>query len=100
MSMNDTMADMLTRIRNGLHVRRSEVDVIGSRLNRRVVDVLIREGYLTEVHDILDPRGFPAILLAFLPVGNPLQALDWKNSLGKIGRQQLVRLQPDLYVFQ
>lgn len=80
MSMNDTMADMLTRIRNGIQVRRDRVDVIGSRLNRRVVDVLIREGFLTEVHDIQDPRGFPA-----LRVGLKYDR-DGVSVISKIGR--------------
>ena len=34
MSMNDTVSDMLTRIRNGIQIQRGSVDVIGSRLNR------------------------------------------------------------------
>ncbi len=61
MSMNDTIADMLTRIRNGIQVRREEVDVIGSRVNRAIADVLVREGFATGVNDVLDPRGYPAL---------------------------------------
>ena len=45
MAMNDTVADMLTRIRNGLVVNRSSVDVIASKLNRSVANVLERDGY-------------------------------------------------------
>jgi small subunit ribosomal protein S8 len=80
MSMNDTIADMLTRIRNGLQVRRSHVDIIGSRLNRRVAEALEREGYVSGVTDVLDPRGFPALRIAlkYDDDGEPL--------ISKIGR--------------
>ena len=63
MAMNDTVADMLTRIRNGLTVNRESVDVIASRLNRAVADTLAREGYINDVNDILDPRGHKALRL-------------------------------------
>ena len=80
MSMNDTIADMLTRIRNGIQARRDSVDVIGSRLNRRIADVLVREGYVTEVNEILDPRGFQA-----LRVGLKYDP-DGESVISKIGR--------------
>ncbi len=61
MSMIDTVADMLTRMRNGLQVGRTSVDVIGSRLNRAVAEALTREGYVEGVNEILDPRGHKAL---------------------------------------
>jgi small subunit ribosomal protein S8 len=63
MAMNDTVADMLTRIRNGLMVHRESVDVIASRLNRSVASVLEREGFLTGVTEVLDSRGHTALRL-------------------------------------
>lgn len=80
MSMNDTTADMLTRIRNGIQARRDSVDVIGSRLNRRIADVLVREGYVNEVHEILDPRGFQALRLQLK------YDMDGESVISKIGR--------------
>ncbi|MCA9315301.1 MAG: 30S ribosomal protein S8 [Planctomycetes bacterium] len=64
MAMNDTVADMLTRIRNGLVVNRSSVDVIASKLNRSVANVLEREGFLVGVTEVLDSRGHKALRLA------------------------------------
>lgn len=64
MSMNDTMADMLTRIRNGIAVNRATVDVLASRVNLAVAQVLEREGYISGVRDVLDPRGHPALRVA------------------------------------
>ena len=80
MSMNDTTADMLTRIRNGIQARRDSVDVIGSRLNRRIAEVLVREGYVYEVHEILDPRGFQALRLQLK------YDMDGESVISKIGR--------------
>jgi small subunit ribosomal protein S8 len=78
--MNDTVADMLTRIRNALRVRRSYVDVIGSRLNRAVGEVLVREGYVDAVREVLDPRGQAALRLVLK------YDLDGDPLISKIGR--------------
>lgn len=48
MSMTDPVADLLTRIRNAVGAHKEKVDVPHSRLKEGVVDVLIREGYLSE----------------------------------------------------
>jgi small subunit ribosomal protein S8 len=80
MAMTDTIADMLTRIRNGVAVQRSSVDIISSRINRAVADVLQREGYIQEFREVLDPRGHPAlrVLLKYDHDGDPV--------ISKIGR--------------
>ncbi len=80
MSMNDTVADMLTRIRNGIQVRRVDVDVIGSRVNRAIADVLVREGFATEVNDVVDLRGHPALRLGLK------YDMDGDPVISKIGR--------------
>ena len=61
MSMTDPIADVLTRIRNGLRVRGDRVQLRMSRLNRAVVDALVREGFLREVREIVAPTGRPGI---------------------------------------
>jgi small subunit ribosomal protein S8 len=48
MAMTDPIADLLTRIRNGAHARKEQVEVPWSRLKQHVVEVLIAEGYLKE----------------------------------------------------
>lgn len=48
MSMTDPVADLLTRIRNAVSARKEKVDVPHSRLKEAVVDVMLREGYLSE----------------------------------------------------
>ncbi|MFN8543031.1 MAG: 30S ribosomal protein S8 [Candidatus Binatia bacterium] len=44
--MTDPIADMLTRIRNGLGARKASVDVPWSRVKQEIARVLQEEGYL------------------------------------------------------
>ena len=46
MSINDPLGDMLTRIRNAQMRRRPKVSTPASTLRRRVLDVLVEEGYI------------------------------------------------------
>ena len=44
--MTDPIADMLTRIRNGLQARQAKVDVPGSKLKQELARILKEEGYI------------------------------------------------------
>ncbi len=46
MSINDPLGDMLTRIRNALMRKRGKTVTPASKLRKRVLDVLIDEGYI------------------------------------------------------
>ncbi len=48
MSMTDPIADMLTRIRNGLHAEHAQVRMPSSKLKQNVAAVLKEEGYISE----------------------------------------------------
>jgi len=56
MAMTDPIADLLTRIRNGAHARKEQVDVPWSRVKTRLVEVLTAEGYLKE-HSVIEQDG-------------------------------------------
>ncbi|MEH6469672.1 MAG: 30S ribosomal protein S8 [Halopseudomonas sp.] len=47
MSMQDTLADMLTRIRNGLMAEKVTVSMPMSKQKKAVAQVLLDEGYIT-----------------------------------------------------
>jgi small subunit ribosomal protein S8 len=49
MSMTDPIADLLTRVRNGVHARKEFVDCPWSTVKERLANVLVAEGYLQEV---------------------------------------------------
>jgi small subunit ribosomal protein S8 len=52
MSMSDPLADMLTRIRNGVKARFDSVDIPLSKLKVGVAKVLKEEGYVNDYHII------------------------------------------------
>jgi small subunit ribosomal protein S8 len=46
MNMTDPIADMLTRIRNGVRVKLPKVDIPASRLKKEIARILKNEGYI------------------------------------------------------
>jgi small subunit ribosomal protein S8 len=56
MAMTDPIADLLTRIRNGAHARKEQVDVPWSKVKAQLVEVLTAEGFLKE-HSIIEQEG-------------------------------------------
>ena len=53
--MTDTIADMLTRIRNAVRVEHSFVEVPHSKLKFGIADVLKREGYIWDF-EVVNPE--------------------------------------------
>jgi small subunit ribosomal protein S8 len=60
MNTTDPIADMLTRIRNGVMVRQNSVLIPASRLKRAIVQVLKDEGFITRFEMTRDGR-FPML---------------------------------------
>ena len=54
--VTDTIADMLTRIRNANQMRHEAVEMPASKMKREVLDVLKREGFVREVEYIEDNK--------------------------------------------
>jgi small subunit ribosomal protein S8 len=50
--LTDPIADMLTRIRNAIGVKRPHVDVPASKLKRGLAEVLKREGYIWDWQEV------------------------------------------------
>jgi small subunit ribosomal protein S8 len=56
MSMTDPIADLLTRLRNGLMARHKTVDVPASKVKAEIARILAEEGYLTGYELVEDGR--------------------------------------------
>jgi small subunit ribosomal protein S8 len=48
MSLNDTIADMLTRIRNAVRNKEARVDCLNSKICQGIAKVLKEDGYITD----------------------------------------------------
>ena len=69
--MSDTIADMLTRLRNAAAAKHKTVDVKNSRICQGIAKVLQEEGYITGF-DILDDgtkQGLIRIAIKYTPTG-------------------------------
>ena len=70
MSMQDPIADMLTRIRNAVVAGHSTVDVRRSNVCLGIARVLKEEGYVQDLREIDDNRqGLLRVYLKYGPVG-------------------------------
>ena len=57
MNMTDPVADMITRIRNGVRARLPKIDVPASKLKVEIARILKDEGYIANFRFVEDGRG-------------------------------------------
>ena len=58
----DPIADMLTRIRNAIMVRREEALVPNSKMKAEIAKILVKEGYVEKVEEIDERKNLKIIL--------------------------------------
>ncbi|MEX2216623.1 MAG: 30S ribosomal protein S8 [Phycisphaeraceae bacterium] len=72
MSLSDTIADMLTRVRNAARNKAATVNCLNSKICRGIAQVLKDEGYIGAFHVIEDGRqGILRLELRYGPRGEP-----------------------------
>ena len=62
MSMQDTVADMLTRVRNAQMAKKQSVSMPNSKLKVAIANLLQQEGYISNV-EVADAEGKPTLTL-------------------------------------
>jgi small subunit ribosomal protein S8 len=62
MSMQDTVADMLTRVRNAQMAKKQTVSMPNSKLKVAIANLLQQEGYISNV-EVADAEGKPTLTL-------------------------------------
>jgi len=70
--MSDTIADMLTRLRNAVAAKHKTVDVKNSRICEGIARVLKEEGYITD-YSVLDDgtkQGLIRVNIKYTPTGD------------------------------
>ena len=61
MSMTDPIADMLTRIRNGIMSRKARVQIPASRLKQHIAEILKDEGFITNYREVTGAGAHPVL---------------------------------------
>ncbi len=85
MSMTDPIADMLTRIRNGLSANKVEVGMPSSKLKKSIASVLKEEGYINDFSEKdIDGKPVLSIVLKYYQ-GKP--AIDLIKRVSRPGQR-------------
>jgi small subunit ribosomal protein S8 len=73
MSMTDPVADLLTRIRNGIQARHERIEVPSSKLKVEIARILKSEGFIANYKLVEDRnQGTLRIYLKYSPDGEPV----------------------------
>jgi len=84
--VNDPIADMLTRIRNALKARKTEVEAAGTKTNLGIARVLRDEGYILDYKPVeVPPRRWVRVYLKYGPDGEMVISRIRRES--KLGRR-------------
>lgn len=90
MTMTDPIADMLTRIRNGIQVRKKSVDLPSSKAKSRIALLLKDQGYIREVEALEDTKGFATLRLHLKYDNDGRSAISEITRISKPGRRVYV----------
>jgi small subunit ribosomal protein S8 len=88
MSMTDPIADLFTRIRNGLMVGHSKIDIPSSRMKIRIVEILKEEGYILSFRNYEDSK--QGILRVYLKYQDDDPVITGIKRISKPGRRTYV----------
>jgi len=91
MALSDTIADMLTRIRNAVQNRAPRVDCRNSKICQGIAQVLKDEGYIAD-YDVIDDghQGILRVALRYGPFGEA--TFHRLQRLSKPGRRLYVKV--------
>ena len=73
MQVTDSIADMLTRIRNAGNAKHETVDVPASNMKKSIAQILIQQGYIQGVEEIQDGKqGIIRLTLKYIENKKPV----------------------------
>ena len=73
MQITDTIADLLTRIRNASSAKHATVDIPASNVKKAIVEILLNEGYIKSYQIVEDGKqGIIRITLKYDENGTPV----------------------------
>lgn len=86
--MTDPIADMLTRLRNALAVKKAEVIIPCSKIKLAIADILKKNGYIVDYEKTDDNYGEIKVILKYRD-GKP--AITFLKRISKPGRRVYVQ---------
>lgn len=89
MSMTDPIADMLTRIRNGVLSRKARVEMPFSQLKVQVASILKDEGFIVD-HRRLDGESFPLLQIELKWTAERRNAIEGLKRVSRPGQRRYV----------
>jgi small subunit ribosomal protein S8 len=83
---SDPIADMLTRVRNAVRVRKAQVNIPSSKIKKGIAEVLKTEGYI-KGYDVIDDnrQGILRLDLKYGPRGEDI--IHSMDRVSKVGRR-------------
>ncbi|MDO8626236.1 MAG: 30S ribosomal protein S8 [Candidatus Magasanikbacteria bacterium] len=86
--MTDPIADMLTRIRNAVGVKKSAVTIPYSKLKKSIGEILVREGYVAKIEEAKTPSH---VLVVTLKYNGPSGAVQSLKRISRPGSRRYVK---------
>jgi small subunit ribosomal protein S8 len=87
--MTDPIADMLTRMRNALAVRKPEVVLPFSKIKLNIAQILKKRGYILDAQEVEEPGAFKEIKIS-LKYNGKEPAITSLNRISKPGHRKYV----------
>ena len=84
MIVTDPIADMLTRIRNALTIKKNEVVVPASKTKNAIAEILLEQGYI-EKYELVDDENFKSIKIALKYGPNGEKVIQGLKRISKPG---------------
>jgi small subunit ribosomal protein S8 len=84
MIVTDPIADMLTRIRNALTIKRTEVDIPASKTKNSIAEILFNEGFI-EKYEMIDDGNYKSIKITLKYGPNGEKVIQGLKRISKPG---------------
>ena len=91
-SFSDPIADLLTRVRNGIRAAHTTVEIPTSTVKLEIVRILQEQGYI-ESHELLEPaegRPFPLVRVVLKYTTDRRSAISGLRRVSRPGRRHYV----------
>ena len=84
MIVTDPIADMLTRVRNALTIKKSEVVIPASKTKNAIAEILFNEGYI-EKYELVDDGNYKSIKITLKYGPNGEKVIQGLKRISKPG---------------